>query len=162
QVLRRPAPKGEAELLFRAAAAYRRAGDKAGADPLVKRLQVALQQEPVKLKDREAELERIKIALADDWPVFRGNAARKGYGPAGGPKVKAQEWARPTIQDRVDKDSDPDPSPEAAEWLKKALVSVDKKLGFLAPGASPVVAGHRTGYRTYSGITVAALREFKD
>ncbi len=162
QALRRPpAAKAEADLLHRTAAAYRRAGDKANADRLVRRLQVLLQKEPVKLKDLEVELERIKIATGD-WPLFRGNAARNGYGPAGVPKVKAQQWARPTMMDRMDRGDDPDPSPRAAEWLKKALANLQKNNGFLAPSASPIVVGNQVAYLTYCGITAATLREYRD
>jgi hypothetical protein len=160
--------KAETKLLFQAAAAYRRAGDKANSDRLVKHLQRLLKDAPVELKELEVKLEKIKIAAADDWVVFRGNAARNGHGPAGVPKVKAQEWARPTIKDRmyldkpISEDNYTDPCADAEQWLKRALAQHQANKGVLTPGTFPLALGPRAAYRSYCGVTTATLRGFKD
>jgi outer membrane protein assembly factor BamB len=147
--------KRQARWLVQAAAAYRRAGDKASADRLVKRLYEVIVNDPTALKDAEVELERIPIP-AVAWALFRGNAARNGHGPVAAGQVKAVQWARPVLLDKGAFDEE-ETGKETKQWLDRALQQGKRPL---LPGAAPLAVGDVAIFRTHRTVTAVALRDF--
>jgi outer membrane protein assembly factor BamB len=152
------AAKLPAKLLVQAAAAYRRAGDKASADRLAKQLPDVLKNDPAGLKDAEAEVERIPIPAVHTGALFRGNAARNGHDPAGAGEVKAAQWARPVLLDKSVFD-EVEKGKEAKQWLTRALQQGKRPL---LSGSMPLAVGDVAVYRTHLTVTAVALQDFHD
>ena len=149
--MRAPAPL----LCFQAALAFRRAGDKAGADwawkLLSKRAPNGLRLgkhwlNPTDLRQRLEKLAPFPPPSSGpgaDWRMFRGDAGRLSQaGPArlAGPTVK--RWSRPTAgQD------------DTLVWLRKAEQLQASSPRPMLPASFPLLAGERLLYRSHRGVT---------
>lgn len=159
--------------LFKAALAYRRAGDTKNADALWKKLEPRLQASGgLKLGEDvipAAKLQQIlqeipkpqALASLHDWPLIRGNLTNSAQAFGSPPLLDKDLWRRPLI---LDKDfDDPGEGKEADEWLKKALDNQARgPNNSVLPGFFPIAAGKLIVYRSYYGIRAVHLQEEKN
>src|SRR5262249_33434490 len=103
--------KPSPQTLYRAAAAFRKAGIKENADRLWKLLErvlgggaLALDGRKLSAAEARQELERTAPlpAAAPGWPLFLGNAARSGRAPGGRPALDRVAWQRRTLLDKYE------------------------------------------------------------
>jgi outer membrane protein assembly factor BamB len=141
-------------VLFQAALAFRRAGDRARHDRAWKALTVAApdgltsggkQIGLAELRKRIDAFDRPSEPMPSNWLTFRGDAGRSNRA-AGGPPRLEKRWQQPTTQDG-----------EARAWLERAVQQQHTNARPVLPGAFPLVAGDRVVFRSQRGIVATDL-----
>jgi len=160
--------------LFKAALAYRRAGD-------LKKAQTTWEQFEARARDKGglklgkeivslARLQEVLDAIPrpeatnpHDWPRVGGNLANSAQASGSQPILDLQLWRRPTILDKSDETGDTDRGQEAE--LKLTLALNKQASTANAPimgGFFPIAAADRLIYRTYVGVSAVWLKDQKD
>jgi outer membrane protein assembly factor BamB len=167
RLLSRPdADKLTGKTLFKAALAFRRAGDTGSEDKTWKRLaektsrgDLLLGKQKVTLEQLRGELERPSGLLTSLAPretyVFRGNAARSSIGSGGAAFLEPRWTASMYPLDEAKEDLD------GTAWIKLNLEIAFKSLENkpVLPSFFPVATGGNLLYRTYDGVYCVALRD---
>jgi outer membrane protein assembly factor BamB len=159
--------------LFKAALAYRRAGDVKHAAEAWKRLEAAARAKGgIKLGDQVVPLAKLQEALdaiprpeannPHDWPRPGGNLSHSAQANGSQPILDVTLWSRPTLQDKSDETGDKDRGVEAEEWLRSAIEKQKTANTPVMSGFFPVAAADRLFYRTYTGVSAVWLKEHKD
>jgi len=166
RLLGRPdADKLSFKVLFKAALAYRRAGDTDNADKLWKKMadraaraELVLGKTKVTVNQLRAEYDRAAGLLLQagqhDWPMFRGNASRSARG-IGGTAYLEPRWQASMLP--LDEPGQVD----ASNWIRQALAvafqALDNKP--VLPTFFPIAANGKLIYRTYDGVYAVSLKD---
>jgi outer membrane protein assembly factor BamB len=167
RLLSRPdADKFSAKTMFKAALAFRRAGDTLSAEKTWKRLadkasrgDLMLGNQRVTLDQLRAEIERPSELLTTLAPretyVFRGNATRSGIGSGGAAFLEPRWFSSMYPLDEAKEDLD------GTAWIKLNLEIAFKSLENrpVLPTFFPVATGGNLLYRTYDGVYCVALHD---
>jgi outer membrane protein assembly factor BamB len=166
RLLARPdADKISFKVLFKAALAYRRAGDTDNAEKLWKKMadraarsELVLGKTKVTVEQLRAEYDRAAGLLSQaglhDWPMFRGNAARSAQG-IGGTAYLEPRWQASMLP--LDEPGQVD----ATNWIRHALAAAFQRLENkpILPTFFPIAANGKLIYRTYDGVYAVSLKE---
>jgi outer membrane protein assembly factor BamB len=137
--------------LFKAAVAFRRAGDETSATAAWKLL-AARSPAGLRIGGREVALAELKKELtrapdgarqdaaAVAWAVFRGSADRSAAA-AGALSALREGWDRPTVG-----------SGPAADWVEGALARLKERGQPALPAAAPLAALGKVIYRSHRGV----------
>lgn len=147
-------------LLFKAALAFRRAGEANRADRTFRQLSARVGREGLRLADQTASVSRLREAFdapfeappdADTRQValYRGNASRTGVGRGSMPFLLERQWQNPTIPDRPAEQPN-----ETKRWVLDALGRSEGRL----PSFFPIATGGRVIYRDYAGVAAVDAR----
>jgi outer membrane protein assembly factor BamB len=158
--------------LFKAALAFRRAGDLKNAqatwDRFEARVQrtggLRLEEEIVPVAKLRAVLDAIprpEVSSPHDWPRVGGNLANTAQASGSQPILDLQLWQRPTILDKSDETGDKDRGEAASSRLTDALTKHNSDTPSM-PGFFPIAAADRLFYRTYVGVSAVWLKDQKD
>lgn len=157
--------------LFKAALAYRRAGDEKNAAALWKKLEERLQdKEGLRVGDQVIALAKLRGVYQDDkqpiasigiydWPMMRGNLANSGQASGSPPLLDQPLWTRKLLMDNDDLIVN---EPRYHENEKPAKAQIDSLLNNPAntialPGFFPVTANGRLVVRAYGELRCIAL-----
>jgi outer membrane protein assembly factor BamB len=158
--------------LFKAALAFRQAGDRANAETREadapartnftqawKRLAAKLGREGLRVGDELISLDQLrreldKAAVAElaspfDWAVFRGNSGRSAKGRGGDPFLE-NKWRTSLLGEKL--------NPTAQEWIEKAQHQQQFRPEVMLPAFFPVAACGKLIYRSYSGIHAVDIK----
>jgi outer membrane protein assembly factor BamB len=140
--------------LFKAALAFRRAGDSARAEAALKQLAAQLGRSGLRLGDQpvgmaqlQKELDRsvrAEVLQAADWPLFRGDPSRSAPARGSGPYLQ-EHWERPLEPEGL----------QAKGFYHDALRNRPEDL---LPAFYPIATGGKLVYRTFSGISALDLK----
>jgi outer membrane protein assembly factor BamB len=156
--------------LYKAALAFKRAGDNKRADevwdvlrPKIKNgLLMADGKTVVAFKQVDEVLKESAVFMATnphDWPMDRGNLARNAQAKGSPPILDFVLWSRPTLMDK-NESGDVDAGAEAKTWLDEALDAHGKNTNMpLMPGAFPIATNGILYYRTYAGVSAVFLHD---
>ncbi len=160
--------------LFKAALAYRRAGDLANAERIWNTLEPRLKRAGgLKVGEEMVATARVRQVLdqipaptppnAFDWPMVGGNATRTAQAKGSPPLLDEVLWARKTVLDKNDETGAVEErGAEAHRYLTEA-VRRSNQMGLpVMPGFFPIAAGGKVVYRTYLGITAVNVHELRD
>jgi outer membrane protein assembly factor BamB len=158
------------KILFRAAIAFRRAGEAGQAERTWKKLadkaartDMVLGKQRVTLDQLRREYERDagapQLAALYDWPVFRGNASRtaQGVGSTAFLDPRWQQAMTPPPRDLDEKGEDLDQANKLKEYLQLAFASMENKP--VLPAFFPVAADGKLIARTYDGVYAFSLKD---
>jgi len=160
--------------LFKAALAFRRAGDLNNAQATWERFEVKVRDKGgLKLGDELVSLTRLREVLeatprpeatnSHDWPRVGGNLANSAQASGSQPILDLELWRRPTIMDKSDETGDTDRGQEADERLQSALSRQASAANTpVMAGFFPIAAADRLIYRTYVGVSAVWLNDQKD
>jgi outer membrane protein assembly factor BamB len=160
--------------LYKAALAYRRAGDAKNADAVWDRLQQRVRgQGGIKIGEQVVSLDRLQAALdkipqpkatnPHDWVLVRGNLTNSAQANGSPPLLDEQLWKRPTLLDKSDITGDVDTRDEAAKrHVDLALGRNPGPNNPLMPGFFPLASAGRLIYRTYTGVNAVLLHDLKE
>ncbi|HEY1376304.1 MAG TPA: PQQ-binding-like beta-propeller repeat protein, partial [Gemmataceae bacterium] len=174
RLLSRPdADKLPVKVLFKAALAFRRAGDTANAEKVWKQMadragrgELVFGNRKVTLNQARAEFEKAAALVAqvgqNDWWTFRGNPARNAQGVGGIAYLEPRWQYSMTPLDETDPDNHDKPDVVQAthtvgELIRAALASLEGKP--VLPAFFPVAANGRLLFRTYDGVHAVSLRD---
>ncbi len=152
-LLARPGAELSPLSLFKAALAFRLAGDAAREGRAWKRLQerapdgLRLGTRTLDFAGLRAEADRLarQRAFPASWSVFRGDAARDARGDADLPLLETL-WTADTLGDK---------SPR--EWVENGVKGVERAGRPLLPGSFPIATPGRVVYRGHDGLHAADL-----
>jgi outer membrane protein assembly factor BamB/tetratricopeptide (TPR) repeat protein len=160
--------------LFKAALAYRRAGDTANADRIWKLLEPRLQRAGgLKVGEEMVSTTRVRQVLdqipaptppnAYDWPMVAGNATRTAQAKGSPPLLDEVLWVRKTVLDKNDETGTVEErGTEARQRIDQAIQRSNQMNLPVMPGFFPIAAGGKVIYRTYLGITAVNVHELRD
>ncbi len=178
RLLSRPdADKLPVKVLFKAALAFRRAGDSANAEKVWKQMtdragrgELVFGSRKVSLDQLRTEFERAAALVAqagqNDWWVFRGNPARNAQGVGGTAYLEPRWQYSMTPLDDTDPDTNDNTTNKAEilqathtvrQLLQSAIDSLQGKP--VLPAFFPVAANGRLLFRTYDGVHAVSLRD---
>src|SRR5262245_930349 len=141
-------------VLFQAALAFRRAGDRARHDRAWKALTAAApdgltwggrQIGLAELRKQIDSFDRPPEPTPSNWLTFRGDPGRSNRAAGGLPRLE-KRWQQPTTQDG-----------EARAWLERAVQQQHTNGRPVLPGAFPLVVGDRVVFRSQRGIVASDL-----
>jgi outer membrane protein assembly factor BamB len=170
RLLGRPdADKLSAKILFKAALAYRRAGDTANAEKVWKMMadkagrgELVFGSRKVTVEQVRTEFETAVVQLAQagqtDWWLFHGNPARNAQG-VGGTAYLEPRWQykmAPVDEFATDKLDQNRVNTEINEYLQKAFTALEGKP--ILPTFFPLSVDGRLLIRGYDGIHAISLR----
>ncbi|HEY8504127.1 MAG TPA: PQQ-binding-like beta-propeller repeat protein, partial [Gemmataceae bacterium] len=153
----------DAKTLFKAALAFRRAGDAEKGERFWERFARAAGRDGVAFAGRKFTPEELRavfdrqseltVAALDAWPVYRGNAARNAQGIGSSPFLDPRFEATMFPISIVEEDKDQ----AARDWIRQNLedslaVMEDRSITAL-PAFYPVAANGLIIFRTYKGLT---------
>lgn len=157
--------------LFKAALAYRRAGDDKKAGALWRQLEEKLQdRDGVKIGDQTIALAKLRVFYHDDkqplsfsqydWPMIRGNLSNSAQANGSPPLLDQPLWTR-----RLLLDNDPNIDERRYHDYERAVKDqIDKVVNnssntVVMPGVFPVAAGGRLVFRAYGELRCVALSQ---
>jgi len=160
--------------LFKAALAYRRAGDTEKADAAWDQLEPRLRNAGgLRLGDAIIETARLDRLLKEtpvavtsysrDWPLVKGNEGNSAQAAGSPPWLEMVVWSRPTVADMSDWSKEVERGNEADAWIKQAMSrtsSIDNTP--VMSGTFPIVAGNLAVYRSHLDVRAVYLHEEKD
>jgi outer membrane protein assembly factor BamB len=160
--------------VFKAALAYRRAGDQKNFQKVWGQLQpdlvanggLKVGNQLVTTDDLEKLLNdqpQIANVGVNDWPLVRGDT--KNDAQASGSPALLDEilWRRPTVKDKFEGTGIVDEGTEAENWIKEAMEETRKTQTIpIMPGFFPIAVNGKLIYRTYNGIAAVNLQEYVD
>lgn len=157
--------------LFKAALAFRRAGDQRSFEQTWRKLETNLAEvgglkvgdETValaKLQEVLNEARRVEEVGLGDWLMVRGNVTNTAQANGSPPLLDQKLFARPMLLDTYDGTQDADQTAKARvdAALKQAA---DQHLPVI-PGFTPVASQGLLLYRSYRGLNAVCLREMKE
>jgi tetratricopeptide (TPR) repeat protein len=157
---------------FKAALAYRRAGDVKKADEFWKRLEARAGAEGgLKISDQLVTLAQLQQVLNEiprpeavnphDWPLIRGNITNSAQANGSPPLLDLILWQRPLCGDKelLDEGAQAAEKRTKERYLDPAVQAATQPV---LPGFFPITSGHRLLYRTYSDIRAVFLQDEKD
>jgi outer membrane protein assembly factor BamB len=160
--------------LFKAALAYRRAGDLPNAERAWERFAAKVRGKGgLKLGDEVIPLARLHQVLDDlprpetanphDWPRVGGNLANAAQASGSQPILDLELWRRTTIMDKSDETGETDRGDRAKELVETALQRQRSAPNTpVMAGSFPVAAANRLFYRSYVGVSAVLLTDQKD
>jgi outer membrane protein assembly factor BamB/tetratricopeptide (TPR) repeat protein len=160
--------------LFKAALAYRRAGDlKHAADAWQRLLPRLRDKGGLPVGDQLVSLERLEKTLdrvprpeatnPHDWTLIRGNVTNSAQANGSPPLLDEVLWRRPTILDKGEGGEVDEREQAAKTRIDAALKRNESVAGSpVMPGFFPVAVGGRLIYRTYTGLTAVLLKDVKE
>lgn len=174
KILGRPdADKLSAKTLFKAALAFRRAGDSETAEKTWKRVaekagrgEFLLGGQKATVDRLRAEFERPINGAAQQMPreayVFRANATRSATG-VGGAAFLEPRWTTSMLPLDDSKGESPKEDVEATNWIRANLEGALKTLENrpILPSFFPVATNGKLLYRTYDGVYCVSLRDLE-
>ena len=172
RLLSRPdADKLPVKVLFKAALAFRRAGDMANAEKAWKRMaekagrgDLVFANRKVTLEQARQEFDKAATRLApsglNDWLVFRGNPARNAQGVGGTAYLEARWHYSMTPLDESDSLSSHEQK-DATDQVRKLLAIAFARLEGkpILPAFFPLAANGKSIFRTYDGVHAVGLRD---
>lgn len=161
--------------LFKAALAYRRAGDVEKADAAWNQLEPKLRGAGglrlgaglIEIARLEKMLKETPVATATysrDWPLVHGNEKNSAQAAGSPPLLDLILWQRPTVADKSDWSNEIERGKEAEDWIRHAMTrvsAVDPNAAIMS-GSFPIIAGNLAIYRSYLDIRAVFLHEEKD
>jgi outer membrane protein assembly factor BamB len=159
--------------LFKAAFAYRRAGDVKNADRLWQRLEPRLRRAGgLRIGDELVTTARLRDVLdrippppdvnPHDWVMVGGNLTRSAQAKGSPPLLDEVLWSRKTVMDKNDETGEVDRGQEARTWIDNAVLESRRTGQPVMPGMFPIAAGGKVIYRTYRGMTAVNVHELRD
>lgn len=167
--------KIDALTLFKAALAFRRAGDTKKADDAWKRLEAKLRDVGgLKLGDETIALAKLQQVLDEipqssaaspfDWPYIRGNLSNTAQASGSPPLLDMVLFQRPLVLDKEDETG------EVEEKGREAKARVDSAIAQMQgygnvpvlPGFFPIASNKLLVYRSYLDIRAVYLEDQKD
>lgn len=161
--------------LFKAALAYRRAGDIDKAQAAWRSLQDKVQGVGgLTINGELVALDRLKQILDEipgpsllnphDWPYIRGNLTHTAQATGSPPLLDQVLWSRPLVLDKWDDTGEvEDRGREAKQRLDAAIAQVESmKNEPVLPGFFPIAANGLLVYRSHSDIRAVHLNEKRD
>jgi outer membrane protein assembly factor BamB/tetratricopeptide (TPR) repeat protein len=167
--------------LYKAALAFRRAGDIKSADAAWAKLEAHLNGTGgLKVGDQVVPMDRLKEVLAEDaasvqvnpyeWPMLRGNLTNTAQATGSPPLLDSLLWRRPLL---LDKKEEPGKDPKDLKLIGKdehqAKTRVEQAIKNMRdhnlpvmPGFFPIATRGLLIYRTHSGIRAVAIKEVQD
>ncbi len=150
RLLQRPdADKLAPLVFFKAAVAFRKAGDAAAEERAWTQLAERAGRDGLRLNGRTFAVEDLRrqldrgpllVGTPGDWPVFRGNPSRAASGHGATPYL-APRWEKPTAT-----------HPEVKRLLDQAEKQEEAYGRLVVPASSPVAAGGKLIYRGHDGV----------
>lgn len=162
--------------LFKAALAFRRAGDVRRSEETMKRLELRLKDKGgFQISGQFVALEKLKKALENiqrpqptnphDWSMVGGNPARTAQAKGSPPLPDEILFRRPTNQDKSDFGPELDRGKLAQEWLDRALSPNQNAFinnNPIMPGSFPIAAAGMLIYRTPLDVRAVYIRDVKN
>jgi outer membrane protein assembly factor BamB len=156
--------------LFKAAVAFRRAGDKKNEnetwDRLAKKLEskqgLKIGDEVVPLAKLEAVLNEtavVDVVNVHDWPSWRGNVTNTAQASGSPPLLDTRLWTRPIFMDKNDDTNDQDPDQAAQTRVNTALKQLNDVNQPVMPGFFPIASQGIMVYRSHRDIRAVALKD---
>src|SRR5262249_59470484 len=171
RLLAMPAERSKADdlTMFKAALAYRRAGDLKNSETLWKKLEEKIfPKGGLKINGQLVAVARLQEALDQiprpetgnlhDWPMIRGNNTNSAQAIGSQPLLDMPLWERPLLLDEGD-----EKGKEAQDRVKKAIENIGNipNTPVLA-GSFPIALGKVLIYRSYSDVRAVFLQDQKD
>jgi outer membrane protein assembly factor BamB len=160
---------------FKAALAYRRAGDVKTSKSVWEQLEPSLRtkgglkagQELIPMEKLQAMLDTIPAPEAVspfDWRMVWGTDSRPNLAAGSPPLLDLIQWRRPTVLDKDDFSGKiEEKGAEAKAMIDRAIDSQTRMTGTaILPGFFPIAVGNMLIYRTYNGATAVYLRDNED
>lgn len=158
--------------LFKAALAFRRAGDQRNFEQAWKKLETNLAEagglkvgdETVavaKLQEVLNEERRVEEIGLGDWLMVRGNVTNTAQASGSPPLLDQRLWTRPMLNDRYE-GAEPDNDNAAKARVDAALKQASDQNLPVIPGFAPIASQGLLVYRSYRGLNAVCLREFKE
>jgi outer membrane protein assembly factor BamB len=157
--------------LFKAALAFRRAGDKQSADKAWNALQSKLPQSGLEIAGRSVPVERLEQALNKvvvqatvsqrDWGLVGGNVARDAQADGSTPLLD-EVIKISTVDDTFEEEKDAQKNPDTDTWLKMAFEAQQRFNQPVLSGFQPVAADNKVIFRTYKGLVAVYVKDGVD
>jgi outer membrane protein assembly factor BamB len=160
--------------LFKAAIAFRRAGDNKRSDDLFNQLKPQLEMAGgLKIGKQLVALDALTKMLESrpspqlinpkDWTLVRGNLTNTAQTMGSQPLLSDVLWKRSTVRDRFELTGDLDPDGGVKGLIDEAVKRTKELKGVpLMPGFFPLAVEGKLLYRTYSGMVAVNLQDVKD
>jgi outer membrane protein assembly factor BamB/tetratricopeptide (TPR) repeat protein len=157
---------------FKAALAYRRAGDVKNSKTVWEQLEptlrakggLAIGTELIPTEKLQAMLDTIPApepVSPFDWRMVWGSDHRPNLAQGSPPLLDLIQWRRPTVLDKDDfSGKTEEKGAEAKTWIDRAIDNQSRTPGTaILPGFFPIAVGNLLVYRTYNGATAVYLRD---
>lgn len=158
--------------IFKAALAYRRAGEAKKSDEYWKKLEPKLQEQGgLKVGDQLVAIEKLQQVLNEtprpvatnphDWPLIRGNITNSAQATGSPPLLDMVLWQRPTVLDKSEITGET-VGAQAKVWLDQAIQQAGVSNSAILPGSFPIAVGKLLVYRSFTDICAVQLQDEKD
>ncbi|HZZ79968.1 MAG TPA: PQQ-binding-like beta-propeller repeat protein [Gemmataceae bacterium] len=157
--------------LYKAALAFRRAGDTKNYEDTWERLQKRLNNAPLKVGTEFVPVARLKAVLEEipkvdpvniyDWPMVRGNNKHTAQAVGSPPLMDTKIWERKIMLDKLDGFPDIDPDQAAEARVNEAIKQANDQHHAVLPGFFPVVSQGVMVYRSQRDVRAVALKNIK-
>ncbi len=157
--------------LFKAALAFRRAGDTKNYDETWERLQKNLNNGPLKVGDQMVSVAKLKAVLDEtvpetgvnrfDWPMIRGDNRHTAQAIGSPPLLDTEIWKRPIMLDKLDGLPEIDPDQPAQQRVAAAIKQVSDLNQAVLPGFFPIASQGILVYRSQRDVRAVALKNIK-
>jgi outer membrane protein assembly factor BamB len=150
--------------LFKAAFAFRLAGDQANAQlakqtmrqmaAKISRDGAQIGDDAVTLEQLQKELDRAtapEVFAAFDWPLFRGNLNRNGTGRGSAPFLE-NKWQKSNLDLNLPPGEQPKLNAATRQWVEEAIRQQQYKPEPMIPAFTPIAAAGKLVYRSFWGI----------
>ncbi len=150
--------------LFKAALAFRRAGDEKAADKTWQLLADKIRKTGLKVGDDTVSLTKLEdmykavdvrlIVNLKDWPMVGGSLLRSAQADGSAPLLEPK-WKHSIIRD-AEENNDHN---ETRDWVNAAVQAQEKFNVPVVPGFHAVAASGKLVYRTYHGVAAVYIRD---
>ncbi len=157
--------------LFKAAVAFRRAGDTAKFEETWERLQKNLDNRPLKVGNEMVPLAKLKAVFDEtatvepvsryDWPMVRGDNKHTAQASGSPPLLDTEIWKRPVMLDKLDGLNELDPDQPAQQRVKNAIDQANGANQAVLPGFFPIASQGILVYRSQRDVRAVALKNIK-
>jgi outer membrane protein assembly factor BamB/tetratricopeptide (TPR) repeat protein len=166
--------------LYKAALAFRRAGDTAKADEVWKKLAARVQVAGgLRVGDQVVPVAKLREVLDEEaggllvnpyeWAMIRGNLTNTGQATGSPPLLDTVLWQRPVLNDKRQTKDKEGKVRQTGEDEFQAKLRVEQAIKHMRdahlpvlPGFFPIATKGLLVYRTHSGIRAVAIKEVKD
>lgn len=160
--------------LFKAALAFRQAGDAKNYEDTWERLEKSLDNRPLQIGDKQIPFAKIKavcdqasfveVANRQDWPMIRGDNKHTAQALGSPPLLDTEIWKRPIMNDKLEGFEDTDPDGPAQQRIDTVIKQVADAHQPVLPGFYPIASQGVLVYRSQRDVRAIALKNirFKD
>ena len=157
--------------LYKAAIAFRKAGDVKNYEEVSERLQKNLDGRALKVGDQMVAFAKAKTVLDNatvaeaanrfDWPMVRGDNKNTAQAIGSPPLLDTELWKRPIMCDKLDGLPDVDPDQPAQKRIATAMKQVSELHQPILPGFFPIASSGVLIYRSQRDMRAVALKHIR-